>query len=260
MVTLKTHRVLIVDDEPLACAELTAMLQAHHLDFDIVATVDSPAKALAVLQEQPNIDGIFLDIDLQPVTRNKRAGLDFGQNLRRLGLKLWLIYITGYSEFALEAYSTFPVCYLVKPISDAALEHALNWVRQQHALSTSAKCKRIAIRHNLTNSAGEKVACTEYVDPQDVLYVQKNNGIASVSVGLVNGEILEGVKGSLLEWEAYDLFRIHRRNLVNLHHIRREAPRIGENPVYKIGFKNCSVELDIGPDYLEALHVALKKF
>ena len=46
---------------------------------------------------------------------------------------------------------------------------------------------------------------------------------------------------------------------VNLAHVRRESPRVGENQVYKITFNACTAELDIGPDYLQALRDALIK-
>ncbi|MGH8557089.1 MAG: LytTR family transcriptional regulator DNA-binding domain-containing protein [Methylococcales bacterium] len=111
----------------------------------------------------------------------------------------------------------------------------------------------------MDDKAGEKVYCTEYVDPDEIMYIQKNNGANTVKIGLINGEVLDGVNGTLKEWEINGLFQIHRRNLINLRIVRREIPRIGENTVYKIGFKNSPVELDIGPDFLSALRSQLKK-
>ena len=154
--------------------------------------------------------------------------------------------------------SPFPVNYLLKPIDDASLGRSLDWVRT-HYPAPKSQAKRLAIRHITSDSSGQKVCCTEYVDTDEIMYIQKNNGVNSVKIGLLNGDTLDGVNSTLKEWEAYGFFQIHRRNMVNLEQVRRELPRIGENNVYKLGFKNSEVELDVGPDYQRALHELLKQ-
>lgn len=249
------RRVLIVDDEALARDELAAMLRARHLDVDIAGAVESTAKAWELLWNDAAIEGIFLDIDLE--TEGRRAGLDFAENLRRLAQKPWIVFVTGYPEHALEAFQSFPVNYLLKPLDDAALDRTLDWVRR-HFSAAPPPTARIAIHHCLIDGDGEKMFCTDYVALDEILYVQKNNSANTVKVGLANGETLDGVSGTLKEWEALGLFQIHRRNLVNLRHVRREEPRIGENTVYKIVFKNSPVKLDVGPNFLPALRERLK--
>jgi DNA-binding LytR/AlgR family response regulator len=249
------YRVIIVDDEPLARSELRQMLQGRHLDIEVVADVGSTAQAWALLQDDAAIDGLFLDINIQ--TESQRAGLDFALNLQRLSVKPWIIFITGYREYALEAYQSFPVSYLVKPIDDASLERNLSRIRSHCQPVRATSSKRLAIRHRISDGHGEKSFCIEFVDPAEILYIQKNNGVNSVKIGLACGTVLDGVNATLREWQNHGFFQVHRRNLVNLQQVRREMPRVGENTVYKIAFKNCAVELDVGPDYLPALNEAL---
>jgi two-component system, LytTR family, response regulator LytT len=248
--------IIIVDDEPLARDELAYLIKSQHLDFEVVDAVDSTAKAWELMQSNSHIEGIFLDIDIQ--TESKRAGLDFALNLSRLASKPWIIFVTGYQEYAVEAFQSFPINYLIKPVDDALIERSLNWVRN-HCPHPISKDKRLAIRHRISDRFGEKAYCTEYVEIDEILYIQKNNGVNTVRIGLVHGEVLDGVNSTLKEWEAFGFFQIHRRNFVNLRHVRRETPRIGENTVYKLVFKDCPIELDIGPDYLLGLHEELNK-
>lgn len=250
------HRVMIVDDEALAREELRSMLHKQHLDFKVVAAVDNTVSAWNALQQHPDIDGLFLDIDIQ--TESQRAGLDFALNLQRLPSKPWIIFITGYRDYALEAYQSFPVSYLLKPVDDASLERSLNWVRNHCPALARPVTKRLAIRHRISDAQADSRFCTEYVDRDEIAYIQKNNGVNSVKIGLVGGTVLDGVNATLKEWETQGFFQIHKRNLVNLRQVRRETPRVGENNVYKIALKNCAVELDVGPDFLPALHQALK--
>ncbi|MEQ1559629.1 MAG: response regulator transcription factor [Methyloglobulus sp.] len=250
------HRVIIVDDEPLARDELGAMLNSQHLDFDVVAAVENTAKAWELMQEDESIEGLFLDIDIQ--TESKRAGLDFALNLNRLLVKPWVVFISGYSEYAVEAFQSFPVNYLVKPVDQGSLASVLQWIRI-HSEDRPKKTGRINIRHRRQDAHGEFVYITEWVNHDEILYIQKNAGVGTVKIGLIDGEVLDGVNSTLKEWEALGFFQIHRRNLVNLAHVRREMPRVGENTVYKVGFKNSPLELDIGPDYLLLFRVELRK-
>ena len=238
------HRVLIVDDELPARHYLKALLINHHLDFEVVGAVENTVMAWQMIKDNHDIDGIFLDIDIE--TESKRAGLDFALNLSRLPQRPWIVFVTGYQEYAVEAFQSFPVNYLLKPFDNTTLEPTLKWIREH--VYVKPKPARIAVRHRINESY-----CTEYISPDEILYIQKNNGVNSVKIGLKQGEVLDGVNSTLKEWIERGFFQIHRRNLVNLAHVRREMPRIGENAVYKIGFKNCTVELDIGPDYLQPL-------
>ena len=249
------RRVIIVDDEYLAREELAAMLETQHLDFAIIGKLESTAKAWELLSADDSIEGIFLDIDIHTETR--RSGLDFALKLQRLAVKPWIIFITGEREHAVEAYQSFPVSFLLKPVDNLSLERALNWVRSHRPAQNLVR--RLAIRHRIEGEDQEKTTCTDYVELDEILYIQKNNGVNSIRVGLVNGDVLDGVNSTLAEWKSHGFFQIHRRNLVNIKHIRREMPRIGENTVYKLLFKNSPVELDIGPDYLPLLHEELKK-
>ncbi len=250
------RRVIIVVDEPLARDDLTAILKNQHLDFEVVGAIDSTIKAWELIQSDRTIEGIFLDIDIQ--TENKRAGLDFALNLNRLILKPWIIFVTGYREYAIETFQSFPVNYLVKPVDPFAIERTLDWVRHNRPQPQN-KTARLIIRHGIINQYGEKIFCKEYVTRDDILYIQKNNGVNEIKIGLIDGKILDGVSSTLKEWQEQGFFQIHRRNLVNLKHVLWETPRLGENNVYKIQFKDCPKELDIGPDYLTLLHAELNK-
>ncbi|WP_374089389.1 LytR/AlgR family response regulator transcription factor [Methylomicrobium lacus] len=252
---VRNRRVIIVDDEALARDELAAMLHSRHLDIEVIGAVDGTVKAWELVQADDAIEGIFLDIDIQ--TESRRAGLDFALNLQRLEKKPWIVFVTGYREHAVEAFQSFPVNYLVKPVDNAAIDRTLDWVRRNFP-SAKSEAERLAVRHRIDDPSGEKLFCTEYLDPDEVLYVQKNNGVNTVKIGLVSGGELDGIDGTLKEWKMRGFFQIHRRNLINLQHARRLEPRIGENNVYKIVFKNSPVKLDIGPDFLPALRERLK--
>ena len=106
-------RFLAVDDERLAREELKHLLQKTVPESEIIACA-SAKEALAMAQESL-FDIAFLDIELG--TYN---GIWLAKQLKDLQPKLSIIFVTSYSEYAVEAFSIHATGYLLKPIQ---MEH-----------------------------------------------------------------------------------------------------------------------------------------
>ncbi|WP_445371764.1 LytR/AlgR family response regulator transcription factor [Methylomonas sp. HW2-6] len=252
------QRILLVDDEYLARDELKDILRRRHPDFEPVAEAAGARDAWAALQADRNISGVFLDIHIQ--TEGERAGLDLAYAINSLPAAPWIVFITGHPQTAVEAHRLHPAHYLLKPLDDAKVDEALNWIRRQAvqtAVAGAALPQRIKIRHRIVNRFDERETHVEYVDPQEIVFVAKNNAANSLRIQLSNGTALDGVYGALKEWEhkypGLGLVQIHRSHLVNIRQIRSLRPRPGENEVYKVALKDSGHELAVGPEYLDAL-------
>lgn len=248
-------RVILVDDEPLARLGLKISLTRRHLDFEVVGEAESAAEALKLIEQDPAIDGLFLDIHIQ--TESERAGLDFAFSLSHRVDPPWIVFVTGYEKHALEAHEMHSVGYLVKPLEDAKVDKVLDWIRKNRPLK---KQSRIDIRHRTTNRFGEKEWHTEFVDPNDILYIHKNNAVATVRVLLVRGTVLDGINSTLRAWETQDGFcKINRSCIVNPKQGRSlMSPQDGSD-VCLLTFWACEDRLIVGQEYKESLIRALKK-
>ncbi|MDR0266442.1 MAG: LytTR family DNA-binding domain-containing protein [Sphingobacterium sp.] len=99
-------KCIIVDDEPMLRQHIAEMTE--QIDFlDLVETFPSALAATSRLQ-QGDIDLIFLDINMPYLN-----GIDFLDSLENPPL---CIFITAYSEYALEGFRLQAVDYLLKPI------------------------------------------------------------------------------------------------------------------------------------------------
>lgn len=110
-------RVLIVDDEPLACARLGALL-AECADVNVVGSAGDGESALAAIGElQPDV--LLLDINM--------PGLDGTAVARRLAgqARPLIIFCTAYEVHALQAFELGAVDYLLKPVRLERLRDAL---------------------------------------------------------------------------------------------------------------------------------------
>jgi two-component system LytT family response regulator len=109
-------RSVIVDDEPLARAALRSALQADP-ELVVVGECEDGADAVARLPElAPEL--LLLDIQM--------PGLDGFEVLRRLpSLPGALIFVTAHDHYALRAFESEALDYLLKPYDDARLSRAL---------------------------------------------------------------------------------------------------------------------------------------
>lgn len=107
---------IIVDDEPLARAEMRSLINETS-KMDILAEFSNAPSALEFLKEN-DVDLIFLDIEMPMVT-----GLEFAEMLPKRSL---IIFTTAYSQYALKSYELEAVDYLLKPIDSQRLEKAIN--------------------------------------------------------------------------------------------------------------------------------------
>ncbi|KFF12471.1 transcriptional regulator [Chryseobacterium soli] len=107
---------IIVDDEPLARAEMQSLI--HEVSkLDILGSFSNAPAAMEFLKTT-EIDLIFLDIEMPSVT-----GLEFAALLPKETL---VIFTTAYSQYALKSYELDAVDYLLKPIEEKRLEKAIN--------------------------------------------------------------------------------------------------------------------------------------
>lgn len=121
---------IIVDDESLARKLLEENIR--QLPFlELVGVCKNPFEAMQTLQEQ-RVDLMFLDIQMPGM-----LGTQFLQSLRE---KPMVIFVTAYSNYAIESYDLDVIDYLMKPVSmerftKAALK-AFDEKQKQLALKT----------------------------------------------------------------------------------------------------------------------------
>src|SRR5438067_2847217 len=115
-----TIRYLIVDDEAPGRANLRLAMGAYP-DWLLAAECDSVAAARAALGAQgANVAVIFLDVQMPG-----ESGLVLARELSRLREPPLVVFVTAYSEHAIDAFEVHALDYLLKPLNDARLAQAV---------------------------------------------------------------------------------------------------------------------------------------
>ncbi len=189
-------RVLIVDDEPLARARMTALLRECS-GAEVVGSANDGEAALAALDDaQPDV--LLLDINM--------PGIDGVTLAQQLGgrVRPQVIFCTAYEAHALKAFELGAADYLLKPVRLERLREALQ--RAQRRLDDSAR-EPTAYLHGRLRGEEVRVAL------DDVLCLLADEKY--VVVHHRGGELL--IEDSLRQLEeAYpdQLIRLHRNCLV----------------------------------------------
>jgi two-component system response regulator LytT len=110
-------KVLIVDDEPLARGYLRRLLEAQGVE--VLAELESATEALQ-RAEDLHPDLVFLDIQMPGMN-----GMQMATALQELEAPPLLVFVTGYSEYALAAFEHDSIDYLLKPVSADRLARTL---------------------------------------------------------------------------------------------------------------------------------------
>ncbi|MDD3845057.1 MAG: response regulator [Syntrophorhabdaceae bacterium] len=113
---LKTHiRVLIVDDERLARANLKGLLKEHSY-VSVVGEARNITEARKILDEVP-VDLIFLDIQMPG-----GSGFDL---LEQLEQRPHVVFVTAYDHYATQASGSGALDFLLKPVDPDRLGESL---------------------------------------------------------------------------------------------------------------------------------------
>jgi two-component system LytT family response regulator/two-component system response regulator AlgR len=115
---MKTLRVALADDEPLARARLERLLREAGCEVK-AELADGPA-VLAWLREPREVDALFLDIQMPGAT-----GLEVAAELAECRHCPPVVFVTAYSEHAVRAFEAAAVDYILKPISAERLAKTL---------------------------------------------------------------------------------------------------------------------------------------
>lgn len=142
-------RTLIIEDEKAALRNLKAAMQEVDTDFDIVGETDSVTDTLEWFASHSMPELVFMDIHLAD-------GSAFGI-FEQVDITCPIIFTTAYDEYALQAFRVNSIAYLLKPISSADLQMAIDKLK----LLGSAKAEGTrtdfqAVMHALKREEGYK--------------------------------------------------------------------------------------------------------
>lgn len=135
-------KVVLIDDEEIAIEVLEILLNELN-GVEIVGKFTNTEEAMDAL-ESLEADAIFLDMEM-----GETQGLQFAEEIIAKKLDLEIVFVTAYSQYAVEAFEVNAIDYLLKPVKKKRLEKTI--------LKLQEKKNALAGKEELTQSNEQKL-------------------------------------------------------------------------------------------------------
>jgi two-component system response regulator AlgR len=203
--------VLIVDDEQPARERLQRLV-GEIAGWTVAGTCSNGVEALQLVTRlRPNV--VLLDIRMPGVT-----GIEVARHLVTLEQPPAVVFTTAYDEYALQAFESQAVGYLLKPVRRERLEQAL-----QHASRLSAPQLRqlatpeqpLATRQHVAVRARDEL---KLIPVKDIRFFRADQKYVTLKHAR-GEELIDDSLRDLEEEFANDFVRAHRSLLVGIAHV-----------------------------------------
>lgn len=232
-------KVLIIEDEKPAAQHLESLLGRYSKNIEVIAQLKSVRNSVEWFKSNSeNIDLIFMDIQLTD-------GISF-DIFKQVQPQQPIIFTTAFNKYALEAFRTNGIAYLLKPVTYSALEESLDKLEnlksslsqpeqnQLELLSETLLKMQKSYKQRFMVKLGERIRSVEvsqisyfFAEGRNVFLITKNGGKFIVDYKM---EQLQ----EMLDPSVF--FRVNRSFMVNITAIEevliysKSRLKIGVNP------------------------------
>ncbi len=210
---------ILAEDEAILRTQLEGKLAKLWPELEIIASVADGAAALEALEERAP-DFMFLDIQMPEMTGVEVA--------RHVAGRAHVVFVTAYDQYAIQAFETGAVDYILKPASDERLALAIE--RLQAKLATppadlNAMLSRLT--DQLAGGRREKLQWIKATVGQnlrlipvaDVLFFQSDEKYTRVALAEGEALIKTPIRELLDGLDPEVFWQVHRSTLVNVNAI-----------------------------------------
>ena len=186
--------IAILDDEEAILKDIRICVEKEVSTTDKV-NLFTYTSANEFLKETES--GHEFDILISDILMPEMNGLDVGRRLRAQGIRTYLIYLTSYTEYAIDSYRVEAYQYILKDEMERRLPRILR------RLINLVKKEKLQFR--LIGTPTSKVA----VYYKDIIYIEKENRHKYIQYITVDGKELDS--------EAFIM--VERSCIININHI-----------------------------------------
>ncbi len=241
--------VCIIDDEEIARKGIRKLLQSDS-DFEVLGEADSGKTALALIKnKRPQL--VFLDIQMPEMN-----GFEVLQHLDESEVP-WVIFVTAYDAYAIDAFKVQAFDYLLKPFDDGEFYRVLNRVKERNiqqemllhteALASLAAFYRSPADKNQTvknpkdDDRPAHITVTldgtmRMLDYAEIQWISASEHYVEIHLNKETLLVREAISRVESRLDPCRFYRIHRSIIVNVSKISSLHP--ASHGVYELYLKN----------------------
>ena len=240
-------KAVIIEDEEIIANLLLSKIKKVAPDVEVVSILSSLKRARKWFSENAEPDLLFMDVQL-----SDGVSFDLFNDYK---INCPVIFTTAYDEYALKAFKSNGIDYILKPVKDDELGNAIE------------KCRRIS-KGNSGKLSDLNSLISSLTNPENVLkYKEKfianfrnqwipvnTKDVACFSKEVVNYAILSNGEKYSLDYQSLDeveelldpnqFFRANRQYIINLEAIHSVKPVENSKLIIRLKEPNHKLEID----------------
>ncbi len=232
-------KTILVDDEELAVKRLRRLLEPHSGVVEIVGSANDGFEAIQKIEQlRPNV--VFLDVQMPE--------LNGFEVIERLNHPPIIVFVTAYDEYALKAFETTAVDYLLKPVEPERLAQSIQKLRrlydnQDGAASNSTQEKIDALLAAVSTQPLKRLQVRigdriRFVDVDRICFFRAADKYVEVHLEREHFLITDSLNALESKLPTDDFVRVHRSTVINLNYLG-EFIRSGAG-AYRVQMRNAS--------------------
>ena len=195
-------RFAVCDDEEKFRVQARDMIDKLAGSLDVIVDVYEDGRALLDAFDKNPYDVLFLDIEMPAMD-----GITLARKLRERSDNIYIVFLTGHVEYALEGYEVNALRYLTKPVQEDKLREVIRFVMD----------KNTSKRQVMIKEDGEEML----LNVADIIYLEAQNQY--VMIYTTEGEHL--IRYNISDFEEKlkndGFFRCHRGYLISLAKVKK---------------------------------------
>jgi two-component system, LytTR family, response regulator len=216
-----TKTCIIIDDENMARALLRNILQDVAPNITILAECDDLPNGIKAIKKH-NPDIVFLDIEMPG-----HSGLSILDFFNDDEVNFDIVFTTGYSQYALQAFKLSAADYLLKPINPDMLQQTIDRLFKTEEKNRQLSYKVLQDNFKTNTDSSDKcivvnlTGVTRFIKVKDIAMLAAEGSYCKIYLN--NDEKLTCSKNLKHFEEALSgipyFFRSHKSNIVNLKYV-----------------------------------------
>jgi DNA-binding LytR/AlgR family response regulator len=210
---------IVAEDEPILRTQLEGKLARLWPELEIIASVEDGAAALEALEDRAP-DVMFLDIQMPEMTGVEVA--------RHVAGRSHVVFVTAYDQYAIQAFETGAVDYVLKPATDERLAMTIERLKAKLAASPAQPPVDLtSMLARLTERVGGRKDRLQWIKATqgqnlrlipvgDVLFFQSDEKYTRVVTADGEALIKTAIRELLDGLDPEVFWQIHRSTLVNV--------------------------------------------
>ena len=213
---------ICVDDEAQVLKHIVTTCRNMHLLDDVTGFTRS-REALDWVQENP-VELALLDIDMPDMN-----GLVLAERIRKINPQISIIFLTAFSQYALDAYDVHPTGYLLKPFDPVRLRREVEYAVSDRPVKKLSHITVQTFGHFEIMVDGEPIAFRRSkskellaylvdrrgagITRQDAFSVLWEDRMYDISMQKQMDVVIRSLRETLQKYGIGDLFELKNRNL-----------------------------------------------